>query len=800
MSTRTGARWWWGGVLPVAACGWLDSTPTAPVEVGLKASEQHPHVVLLTLDTLRADRLGSYGYAQAKTETLDAMANMGRRYTRAYSPLPLTIPSHATMFTGLYPPSHGIRSNGGGQLGPEFTTLAERLSEVGYHTGASVSAFVTTRVWGFDQGFDSYFDEIPAGKDNFWHGERRADAVVNDALGWVTGIEDGAPIFLWVHLYDAHFPYAPPPEYLQRTEGRPYDGEVAFVDDQVERLVEYFDGKPTLWVIASDHGEGLGEHSELTHGMFVYDTTQHVPLFLYGTGVERQVVEEPVSLADLLPTVLHQLGMAVPEGIDGRVVPSEQSGPVYMESYQLASRFQLAPHVAVVEQGLKLVATPLPELYDIVADPTESHNLAAERVEDVRRLSERLAAFGFAPPGGGQAQALDPAVKAQLEALGYVDGAMPVMSDGPLPDPKLHTDLITDVQKAERRQRLGKPEEAIEIFLSLIERYPKLVELRTRVAGMLSEAGREEEARAQMEAALALQPDNPQLRVAAATRLAEEGKLAEAAVAFRTLAEEIPFTPRIRSMAVMATRRSGDLSGSLALAERYAAAHPDDTSLLGVLGVIYLESGRRDEGLPLLQRSYDSGTPEFDVAYYLGARALGSADLAGAERLLLDELKHHERNTRAAFALSRLYMKQQKWQEQVDMADKVLAVAPRDPVMWHAKVLGLFNLERYPEAREALTAGLAVDPGHPDLILMDANLLAKEGREEEGKRRFDEAKAALDARAAEMEARSLELSAAEMGMAPPSEGWGDLPEATELPPEGVDQIELPAGGAPKPKP
>lgn len=783
-------------VLGALACGGQGTpepaAPTAPTPPALQASAEHPHVVLLTLDTVRADRLGSYGYAEAKTETLDAMAGMGRRYTHAYSPLPLTIPSHATMFTGLYPPRHGIRSNGGALLGPEHVTLAERFSSAGYHTAASVSAFVTTRVWGFQQGFDAYFDEIPSVRDNFWHGERAGDAVVDDALRWVQGVDDGAPVFLWVHLYDAHYPYAPPPEYLERTNGRPYDAEIAFVDDQVERLVEHFDGRPTLWVVVADHGEGLGEHSELTHGLYVYDTTQRVPFFLYGQGIERAVVDAPVSLADLAPTVLHAAGLPPLADIDGRVVERDADGAVYMESYQLQTRFQIAPHLAVVEAGLKLVATPRPELYDLAADPGELNDLAASRPDDVRRLSERLAAFAFAAPAAS-AEALDPAVSAQLEALGYVDGVQPA-AEGPLPDPKDHRALVEQLQQAERKQRQGSPEEAVALLLSLIERYPNLVELRTRAAGILNALGRVEDAKAQMAAALALQPDNPQLRVAEATRLAEEGKLVEAAAAFKQLAEEIPFTPRIRSMAVMALRRSGDLAGSLALAESYRAAYPDDLSLQGVIGVIFVETGRRDEALPLLERAHASGDPEFDVSYWLGAHALGRGDVEGAERLLLEELEDHPGNTKAAFALSRLYMKLGKWAEQVEMASKVLRTAPKDPVLWHAKVLGLFNLQRYAEAREALTAGLAVDPGHPDLILMDANLLAAEGKRAEGEVRFEAAKLAREQRGKEMEARALQFSAAELGMNPPSEEWGSAPvDPAAMPAEGED-LSLPAVG------
>ncbi len=717
--------------------------PAEPAVEPLSVSEQQPHVVMITLDTFRGDRLGANGYAKAQTETLDALANAGVRFSRAYSPLPLTIPSHSSMFTGKNPPTLGIRDNGHGVLGEEQVTLTEVLQSKGYATAGSVAAFVTTRTWGFSQGFDAFFDEIPAAKDdNFWHGERRGDLVIDDALGWKAEQDPERALFLWVHLYDAHFPFAPPEEYRERTKGRPYDAEIAFVDDQVERLVQAFKGSPTLFVVLGDHGEGLGEHGELNHGMFAYDATQHVPFFIAGPGVEPRVVDTPVSVVDLMPTVLGQLGIEAPEGIEGRDAMSSDPRPVYLETYQLSERFRLAPHIAVVDGNLKLIDTPKPELYDLSADAKETVNLASARPEDVERLRKILEGFGYEAPGEAT-EPIDPAVRAQLEALGYVDGAEMPAFDGDLPDPKDHSDLVRLSQRADREHMTRQVEASVKTLATLTERYPAIIEFRTRRATMLRKLGRAEEARTEVEAAFEQAPENTNLRAMVAGYKAEDGDFAAAAAEFQAIAIAVPFMPRVRSLAVMAVKQTGDIKAAIDLGLRYHEEHPEDDAITGTLGVLLVETGEMEMGMGLLEQAWESEQCEADVGYYLGARAVGRGNLDDARKYLEGEAEGFPGNMRALFALMNVYKAQQEWDKQLEVADKMLAIAPNDPNSLHGKVLALFNLERYDEARVAVDAGRAIDPGHPHLMLMDANLLAQEGEMDKGKVRFAEAQAAL---------------------------------------------------------
>ncbi len=734
-----------------------------------------PDVLFITLDTTRADRLGSYGYAAARTETLDGLAASGRRYAAAYSPLPLTIPSHATMFTGKNPPTHGIRSNGGGVLVEAHRTLAEILQDADYATAASVSAFVTTRQWGFAQGFDAYFDEIPKEEEvegtpsNFWHEERRADAVIDDALGWLATVGTERPRFVWVHLYDAHFPYRPPEGYLDPADPRPYDGEIAYVDDQVERLVQAFAGRPTYVVVVGDHGEGLGDHGDLTHGLFAYTSTQHVPWLLTGPGIEPGVVSEPVGLSDILPTLLEALDLPVPDGVEGQVRPAGDAAmPVYMESWQLAQRFGVAPHVALVEGRYALLDLPRPELYDVVADPGQLRDLAvadpALAAPIIASLQAKLAALNYAPPGDDGAEvAAD--VAGQLAALGYVDGGQPLTDRSTLPDPKDRVELLRLVQLAERAESLKDKGEAERIYRRLVKEYGEVIEFKTRLGALLARTGRTQEAVDVVKAGLAIDPESPALLAFLAGQYASQGRFREASIAFETVARAQPFAPRHRALAVSSARHGGDRDRAHLLGAEWRAAYPEDDQLAGAYGVLLGEEGRLAEALPMLEQGIQGDPPEGEVAWMLAVEAIRRGHKARGLELLAMEVKHHPGHFRAAHVMARVAGSLGKWEDQLVGASAAVAARPQLADAHYQKVLALFNLGRYAEARAAVTAGLAVDQAYPDLILMDANLLAKEGRKDLGAQRFELAKAALAAReAAKAGVKTSEAEA--MGLVP----------------------------------
>lgn len=711
------------------------------------APAPRPNVVVISLDTTRADRIGAYGYDRATTPTIDALAAAGRRYARAYSPLPLTIPAHASLFTGLYPPHHHVRKNGDRPLGPDVTTLAELLRDNGWHTGAATAAFVTTRRWGFDQGFEVYQDHVPQG-DDVWHAERPGSAVVDDALAWKRRTQALGPLFLWVHLYDAHYPYRPVEPYASRHEGEPYDGEIAMLDAQVGRLVDAFAGQPTVFVIVGDHGEALGEHGESTHGMFVYEATQRVPLVISGPGVAPAVVDEPVSLVDVLPTILDIVGVSIPPDLDGRPVPSGAPRPVYAETYQNRDRFGIAPHLGVVDGPLSLIATPKPELYDVVADPHQANDLASARPADVARLQQALADWKF--PGPEAATGEDAALAAQLASLGYVEGGFGGDTTGPLPDPKDRSELFAKLDEAEQRRKQGDRAGAEALFAELSATYAEVREFRSRRASLLVELGRIAEAEPIVDGVLADDPDSLGMNFAKATILRERGEPAEAAARFEKVAAAAPWFARARAMAVAARLDDADEpDGGPALVDRYAREFPQDVGPVGVYALWLWQNGKLEEARPKLQAALRGERPERGVAFALASLERGRGNVEGARELLQREIAAWPDHREARYAWMRESADMRAWDEVVAQSDVLIALDTFAPLpgaragadVWHARAQALFNLARYADAREALDAAFKRFPDDSDLWMLEANLRKKEGHDADALVAFERAKA-----------------------------------------------------------
>ena len=351
-----------------------------------------PNILLVTIDTLRADRV-----QRRLTPTLDALAEAGLRFTRARTAVPLTLPSHVTIMTGLLPNEHGVRKNGE-RLAPTVPTLAGRLQAAGYKTGAFVGAYVLDSRFGLARGFDRYDDRVRRNPESIerLEAERRGSEVVDAATAWLADVT--TPFFLWVHLYDPHAPYQPPPEFRARAGGNPYDGEIAYADAQVGRLLELVRKRglesSTIVAAAGDHGEGLGEHGEDTHGMLAYDSTLHVPLILKGPGVSARTVVAPVTLVDLASSLLRRAG-----------VPPAASEPLHQDLFGALSPDRdivaetLYPRVAgwhplsvLAGAQWKLVMSSEPELYDLRADPTEQKNVAQRACTHRQRHAGEIAA------------------------------------------------------------------------------------------------------------------------------------------------------------------------------------------------------------------------------------------------------------------------------------------------------------------------------------------------------------------------------------------------------------------------
>ena len=471
------------------------------------------NLLLVTLDTTRADRLGCYGYERALTPTIDALLDHGVLIEHAVTSVPLTLPSHATLLTGLYPPQHGARNNGTYHVADEHTTLAETLSRHGYDTAAFVSAFVLDERFGLAQGFSVY--EFDTGTETSeTHGgllvDRPADSVTDAALAWLASRQDAGtttPFFLWVHYFDPHLPYEAPPEYMRAAEGRPYDAEVAFMDAQFKRLLVDLDRRGlrerTLIAVASDHGEGLGDHEEETHGMLLYESTLRVACILscpkLFDGAYR-VDGRVVGLVDIRPTLEDLLGIPRTQPCDGESLvrpTNDEDRAVYIETLEPSHKAGWSPLYGLRRLRDKYVLAPQPEYFDLLRDPNEQRNLCSSSPEAVAPLERQLADLmerwqSQAPTGAERTVTADEINR--LAALGYVSGSEAPSSGEELPDPKAMMPFLNRLNRGLALFEMGRYDDVLPLAREVAEQCPDYVLAQHLLARTYVALGRAPEA------------------------------------------------------------------------------------------------------------------------------------------------------------------------------------------------------------------------------------------------------------------------------------------------------------------
>jgi arylsulfatase A-like enzyme/Flp pilus assembly protein TadD len=510
--------------------------------VDLAAASSH-NVLLITLDTTRADHIGCYGYAQARTPRLDGLARDGVRFARAYAPAPLTLPSHTSILSGLYPAAHGVRNNGH-ELGPKIRTLAEILKARGFATAAFVSSFSVDSRFGVGRGFDVYDDTFEAEKPlKGANAERRAEETFARFSRWLAGVGSGR-FFAWVHYYDPHLPYDPPPSYRDGSPGRPYDGEIAYMDHYVGAVLESLDEKglldKTLVVAVGDHGEGLGDKVERGHGIFLYDETMLVPLIIRDPAVFRRprVVESAVRLIDIAPTILETLGLgADAAGMQGRsLIPwirgrSGNDLDALVETFYPRENFGWSELVGLVADRWKLVQSPRPELFDLRSDPGERTNLfgsSAEKAGELaKRLEQEVLRLSAGPGGPGGPAASRAEDRERLRSLGYVNLASGAPGEA-APDPKDRIGLLELVQRAQRLESEGKFAEAERVHLDVLKEVPDSPEAYVDLAIVQARQNAFDRAIATLNAGIARSPDSEILLVRLGHTYLVSGKPGEA--------------------------------------------------------------------------------------------------------------------------------------------------------------------------------------------------------------------------------------------------------------------------------
>jgi len=541
-------------------------------------------VVLITLDTTRANHIGCYGYEAIETPNIDALAARGVLFADAITPNPTTLPAHASMLTGLYPVRHGARVNGAFRLDERHETLAEVLAARGYATAAAPSAFVLDSRFGLDQGFDLFEDHLDGPAGEGWHSERAGAKTTDLGLAWLREHARG-PFFLWLHYYDPHAPFQPPSPYRERYAERPYDGEVAYADAQVGRVVAALEElgrtEDTLVVVTADHGEGFGQHVEMAHGYLLYDATLHVPLILacgerLGGGAQ---VARRVSLVDLMPTILGLLGIEPPEvegvegGLDGvdQTAPPAEAPPVFADTLYGFLGHGWSPLYSVSEGRYKYVHGPRPELFDLAADAGETHDIeGAATAEVVARLRARLEALVGAELEGVPALESDvvPDAESQrkIAELGYGNLVVGGHGDAALADPKEMMPILVRIELTlgQARDGLIPRERAIEILEDAVVRRPDFATAYRYLAGLYQKDGQLAKAQETLEAGLEVRPGDHSLANDLARLLMELGRPGDAAaIARRTLAA-LPASYEAKTL----------LSDALVRAELWEEAYP----------------------------------------------------------------------------------------------------------------------------------------------------------------------------------------------------------------------------------
>jgi len=496
-----------------------------------------PDVFLVTIDTLRADHVACYGYKQIETPALDALAADGVRFTHAFTHSPITNTSHTTILTGLLPSVHGV-TDFGVPLSPQHATWAELLKKKGYQTAAFIGAVIldsSSLAPGLDRGFD-FYDNFPAktdSKERFERVERRGMDVVQHAEGWLAKHRTG-PRFVWVHLFDPHDPYEPPAPYLQKYKD-PYDGEIAYADSALGHFIAYLKTiaaySNAIIVIVGDHGEGLGEHGEETHGLFLYDSTLHVPMMLKMAGAAQRglVIDAQVRTTDILPTVLSLTNVPVPAQLNGEsMVPLIQraEAPAHdlLAETDYPLRFGWSPLKALRAGNAKLIAAPRPELYNLEADPAELKNLYATENAQAQSMQAELAKWKAKLPGGGEsaAGAALPDPKDKIEVQNLLHRSMLASDDNRTADARgfLEKALELDPASPTALRQLGEIELAAGDFVKAAGHLKKAFEVRPEDSTAAFELGQALEksgdfpgARDALEASLKLVPSQMPARL-----------------------------------------------------------------------------------------------------------------------------------------------------------------------------------------------------------------------------------------------------------------------------------------------
>ncbi|HZX10240.1 MAG TPA: sulfatase-like hydrolase/transferase [Acidobacteriota bacterium] len=631
----------------------------SPIKCSSFSDPPKLNVLIITIDTLRADHLGVYGYEKIRTPHIDRLGKEGILFSLAYCPVPLTLPSHCSLFTGTLPVFHGVRDNGY-PIPPSLTTLSEIFKDQGYNTAAFVGAFPLDSRFGLDKGFEVYNDFYKS-KDrirDLSFVERKAEAVNESALEWIKQNKDN-PFFAWIHYFDPHSPYDPPAPYNIQYKRREYDGEIAYTDQIIGELLKTLEEQnlieKTLIILTSDHGEGLGEHNEKTHGIFIYDSTLRVPLIFYNPKVlpEHRVINEPVSLIDIMPTVLDLMGFSQPLDIQGKSFRTNLFGKkihhreyFYIESVAAMLDRNWAPLQGIRTDNWKYIHAPIPELYHMKKDPQELNNIIEKHPETAKKLEARLKEMieNFSSPHSTHVfqTDMDRETKEKLGALGYV--RLNVQPNGEnLPDPKNMIEVDNLFNEAIIASETGKLALAHQLYQKLLNKQSNFI------------IGYEY----------------------ASYNLYKMGKINKAIELLEKAVHQNLITKSLLARLGLYYQEAGRIKESIEILERVVQNHKDYAEAFNYLGVSYFKANQMSKAVACFQKSLS-----LDKHYAMAMNNLGNCYLS------LEEYDQAEQNYKQAISvdpgldspyngLGVVYYRKGKINKSIEQWEKSLQINPR---------------------------------------------------------------------------------------------------------------------------
>jgi arylsulfatase A-like enzyme/Flp pilus assembly protein TadD len=725
------------GVLAVAAAIFVLLRPRNTDFARLRKGKDF-NVILITLDTTRADRLGCYGFTEVETPTLDMFASRGVMFKKCYSTTPLTLPAHTSIMTGTLPPFHGVRDNGGFIVPPEIKTMAELFKDKGYATSAFVAAYVLDSKWGLNQGFDTYYDNFDLSKFekvSLGSVQRPANQVIDQVLPWLEKNKTGR-FFTWIHLYDPHSPYEPPPPYDRRYAAHPYLGEIAFTDSQLARVWDFLEANgladDSFLVVAGDHGESLGEHEETGHGFFVYQAAIHVPLIFVTPfrSLQGRSSDRVSSLADILPTVCGMTGLSAPGRIQGEsLIPAfdgraKGTPPLaYSETYYPRFHYGWSELRSVQNDRYKLILAPVPELYDVINDPGEDKNLvylekqvyktmSAEAERYIVKLDKNGYELDFAK--------IDEETREKLAALGYVGSFNdPSKLKGrKLANPREKIGIFNELSRAREIGMSGQAEEAIGIIKRIIASDPEITDAYFALGNIYFKERRFEEAIAAFRVSLEKKPDDSFAVINIANSYAATKRFDEAENFvldhFKRGFSDPQLYYLLGSLCVLQKKydkAAGYFQECLARNAESAASH-------SALGAIYIEKDDTAQAESHVRAALEIN-PELTGVHYNLAQILEKQGRDGeAEEAYKEEVRLSPGHFKSMYNLSRLYRRAGNEAMELEYLNKCVAAEPSFPLSYfYLARISLNHSEQLEAAVALVLKGIELKPDPADLPL-----------------------------------------------------------------------------------